>query len=269
MSMEERGGETDGAAPEVPALHASSLWCDTCGRSTPHRILHLTREAGRSTAGSPRAVHGVARCRTCQTVHPFSTQPPGRDVEVAEVLSVGARSTRRNIRLPRGRRLQVGSGVPDSDLPVVVRAIDRHDGRRVPTARAEEIATVWAERERPPAVAVSVIEGRRTVTTTLPVSGDPVFTVGQPLRIQGVPLRVQMLRARGENWRRPGDAFRASEIQRLYARRTFTPPAGRRDWRAERERPVARASSISRSGRSRSSPGVRRKRTEPRARSAD
>lgn len=249
---------SDEAATGAPALHASALLCEVCGRVTPHRILHLQREAGRGPAHPPRSVTGVARCRVCQTIHPFATRPASRPVEVLEVLSDGPRSTRRTIALPHGRRVQVGSGVPGSDVPVTVRAIDRKDGRRVPEAHTEEIATVWVEREGPPVVRVSLIEGRRTSTTTLSLQGDPSFEVGQSLRVNGVECTVSAMRARGANWKRPGDRFAASEIQRLYVRRAFSPPAGRRDWRSERERPVSRESSTSRAGRSRSSPGVRR-----------
>ncbi len=267
--MESTETEPDQGPPPAPALHSSALACEVCGRVTPHRILHLQRETGRSGARPPRSVHGVARCRVCDTVHPFSTRPRGRSVEVLEVLSEGARSTRRRIVVPFGRKIQVGSGVPDSDIPVMVRAIDRRDGRRVAEARAEEVGTLWVEREKPPLLRVSIIEGRRTTTTTIPVKGDPVFEVGQSFHLNGVELTIGMLRGRGLSWRRPGDRLRVSEIQRLYARRAFTPPAGRRDWRSVRESPVSRASSTSRSALSRSSPGVRRKRTVPRARTAD
>jgi len=266
--VEEPTPEPEGTSV-TPALHASALYCDVCGKITPHRILHIQRKAGEAGKVSPRTVRGVARCRVCDSVHPFSTRPPAKSVDVLEVVSEGPLSQKRRVSLPFGRRLQVGSGVPGSDVPVIVRAIDRKDGRRVSEARAEEIVTIWTEREKPPIVRVSVIEGRRTSTTTIPAREDPMFEVGQTVMVHGVELTVMALRARGQSWRRPGDHFRASEIQRLYARRAFSPPAGSRDWRTVRDSPVSRTSSSSRSERSRSSPGVRRKRTVPRARTAD
>lgn len=261
--------EEEAQGGSAPALHSSALLCDTCGKVTPHRILHLQRGVALPGEARPRSVQGIARCRVCGTVHPFQTRPPERSVAVTEVLSDGPRSTRRRIEIPIGRKVQVGTGVPGSDVRVTVRAIDRRDGRRVSEARAEDVGTVWVERDTAPRVRVSIIEGRRTSTTTLAVEPETAFEVGQTLALGGVELTVTMLRARGESWRRPGDRFRSAEIQRLYARRAFTPPAGRRDWSTERETPVSRASSTSRSARSRSSPGVKRKRTVPRARTAD
>lgn len=256
--------------PVAPvAIHASTLFCEACGRVTAHRILHVSREGALRAGAKPRSLRGIARCRVCGVTHRFETPVAGRSVWVPEILSEGPRSVRRSVELPAGRKLLVGSGVPGSDPPVRIRAIDRRDGRRVSEAVAEEIATLWVERQAPPQVRVSLLEGRRTTTVLLPVPSDASFGVGETIRVGALEVNVRMIRARGETWRRPGDRFPFQEIQRLYARRTAIPPAGRRAWSAERVRPVSRASSTSRSPRSRSSPGVRRRRTEPRARRAD
>ena len=257
------------AATAIPTLglHSATLPCDVCGRATPHRILHLRR--GPQTAhGAPSGVHGVARCRVCHSVRPFSIGNPEAAVVVPVVVSDGPRSRRVTTELPAHRRLQVGSGVPDSEVPWIVRGIDRHDGRRVSEARSEEIATLWVERDRGPTVPLSIIEGRRTRSLKLATRPEAAFTVGDVLRVDEVEVRVVRIRARGVNWQRPGDRFAAPEIQRLYARRNVRPPAGNRPWSRDRDTPVSRDSSTSRSARSRSSPGVSRNRAVPRRRTA-
>ncbi len=256
------------AAPRAVALHSAEIPCEVCGRSTPHRIVHIDRGGKGTLPERRKTVRGLARCRVCDTTHPFSIPAPPPTVKVTEILSDGVRSQRRLIELPVQRRVQVGTGLPGSEVAVVVRAIDLHDRHRASEARAHEISTVWVERERDPSIPVSIIEGRHTRSIRMPVRKGVSFEVGSVLRIDGVEIRVVRIRARGNNFERPGLPFLSEEIQRLYGRRNVRPPAGSRPWSRERESPDSRASSTSRSARSRSSPGANRNRSSPRARTA-
>ncbi len=240
-------------------VHAAELRCDSCDRLTPHRILHVDRAGRRPNAPT----RGIARCRTCGLVHPFTSSPPAA-VQVAEIVSEGPASTRRRVPLPAGRRLQVGSGVPESDVPVVIRKIEDRRGRSVGEARSEEIRTLWVTRDIGAIVPVSIVEGRRTRPARLVVPPETPLVVGERIRIEETEIVIAGLRARGRSWRKPGDAFPAGEVVRLYGRRNVMPPAGNSDWISERDTPRSRASPDSRSGRSRSSPGVMRKRRPPR-----
>lgn len=210
---------------------------------------------------------GLARCGTCRWVHRFGSAAPST-VEVGQVLSEGSRSTPSRVRLPAGRRVQVGSRLPEQPRPVVVRRIERHDRASVPEARAEEIATVWVTADEGAVLAVSVVEGRRTRTVRLPTPPETRLAVGDSLEVEGRSLVIVGLRALGRTWKSPGDAFAAREVQRVYGRRTVSPPAGRSDWSRDRESPSSFASSTSRAARSRSSPGVSRNRIRPRSRQA-
>ena len=244
-------------------LRSAELFCENCGRNTPHRILRIERGA-RPQAGR---IRGTARCRDCRWTHPFDSRIP-RTIEVGAVVSTGERSEHLRIALPIGRRVQLGTGLSGSPTPVVVRRIEGRDGRSLSSAHPEEIATVWATRDLGAVVKVSLVEGRRTRTGRLVVPPDTPYAVGDRVTVEGERIEIVALRARGRTWRRPGDAFPASEVQRLYGRRTSIPPAGRSDWRSPRGSSSSAASSTSRSARVRSSPGVRRTRTVPRARTA-
>lgn len=245
-------------------VRAAEIYCESCDRLTPHRILHVDRAGNRPSA----PMRGIGRCKACGLVHPFSSTPPAT-VRFAEILSEGRASTRRLIDLPRGKRLQIGSGVPESDVPVVIRKIENRQGRPVPQARAEEIGTLWVTRDLGAVVPVSIVEGRRTRPARLIVPRETVLVVGERIRVEETEIVIAGLRARARSWRKPGDAFPAGEVIRLYGRRHVMPPAGSSDWRSEREIPSSRASSVSRSGRSRSSPGVSRARRPPRAANAE
>ena len=268
LSRASRPGMVEAEAPatrgSAPRVLAATLYCEMCGDFTSHRILRIdpSRRDGLGT------VRGTARCRACEWTHPFESRPPSR-VKVAQIVSAGTSSERTQIELPSHVTVEVGSGVPGSDEPLRIRRIDTRTGAQANAASTDEVATLWVVRDEGAVVPVSILEGRITRPARLVVPPETTYEVGGRVTLEEGALEVVALRARGKTWRRPGDAFPAGEVQRLYARRTESPPAGRRDWRTGRGRPSSFESSTSRSPRSRSSPGVRRTRTSPRARTAD
>jgi uncharacterized Zn finger protein len=260
---------TEAGAPGPPArgavrLSTVSLWCETCGRETPHRVVRLRGGA----PGPGGRVAGVARCRECRWTHPFESAP-SPEVEVSLLVSDGERTESTTVRLPPTRRLALGETFPGPAGPVTIRKLDPRSGPPVRAAPASEVATVWATRGTGAVVRVSVVEGSRTRPARLVAPPDRTLSVGDRMTVDGVPILVVGLRARGHTWRREGDGFPAAEVQRLYGRRTDRPPAGRSDWSSGRGTPRSRESSTSRFDRSRSSPGVRKARTRPWARTAD
>ncbi len=254
----------DGTGPSAASLGSARLYCEACGRETPHRLLRVQR--GRSGAG-PSVVAGLARCRDCRWVHPFVSRPEDR-VSVEVVTSRGPTSQRERRELPPSDLLEVGRPVPGVEAAGGVRRIERRDGTSVAKALARDVRTVWLAREGPPQLRLAVLEGSRSRTVQLPRPTVPRLAVGDRLAAPGGAVTIVALRAHGRTWRRAGDAFAPAEVGVAYGRRTESPPAGRSAWRAERPMPSSRASSDSRAARSRSSPGVRRKRSSPRARTA-
>lgn len=247
-----------------PRLLAATLLCDNCGEATAHRILRLDR-GGRAAGGR---IGGVARCRECRFTHPFESIPEPR-VELTLIVSAGAVSERRRISLPRFRKIQVGTGVPEADEPLIVHRIDGATGRPLSNAAAGEVATLWATRDVGAVVAVSIVEGRRTRPVRVHLPHGTVLRVGDELHVDGETVEIVGLRAKGNSWRRLGDGFSADEVDRVYSRRISSPPAGNSPWRRVRVSPSSRASSTSTRSRSRSTPGTRTTRTVPRARIAD
>lgn len=245
-------------------LGTAVLFCESCRRETPHRILRFHR----SDRPVPRSVRGIARCRECRWTHAFvSTQVPRAVVEV--IVSRGPASERRPLELDASEPVRVGESVAGVEPKLLVRRIDRRDGTSPRSAVARDVSTIWAVEERPRLVRVAVLEGARSTTERVEARAGARWAVGDALRLPSGPVTVVALRARNRTWRRAGDAFPSEEVAVVYGRRTVSPPAGRSAWRRERETPRSRASSVSRVPRSRSSPGVRRNRTVPRARTAD
>ena len=254
---EERPGpEGRSGGPEPVPIHVAELWCEVCERPTPHRILHRDRRARKDRAS------GIARCRVCRSTHPFRSEPPARR-PLRVIVSDGPASSVRERSVPPGTRLEVGmtlEGGPEGP-PLRLRRLDLRSGGQASAARAEELATVWASAGTDAVVAVSLVDGRATRPFRLRLEPVRTVAVGDRLELEGQRVVVHAVRARGRTWTRIGDAFRAEEIERIYARRYRTPPAGSQRWSSERPTPSTAANARSTASRSRSSPGRSRTRT--------
>jgi len=256
--------EDSAEAGRTPPLHSATLPCENCREETAHRILRFAP----TTRAHPRSLSGTARCRKCGWTHRFTVASPSL-IELSVVVSRGPSSEHRRIEVPSLERVEVGGSLPGSEEPLLVQKIDARSGHSVSSARPEEVATVWATRDVGAIVPVSVVEGATTWTDRLVLPRESRLTIGDPILVRGHRVRIVALRARGRTWRLSADGFSADEVERVYARRTETPPAGRRPWRMGRGIPRVRASSTSTSPRSRSGPGTRRARRSPRERTAD
>jgi uncharacterized Zn finger protein len=256
--------DANGTGADSRPLGSAVVFCDACGKETVHRILRLEPA---SRAGGT-VVRGVARCRECRWTHPFTSERAPK-VAVDLIVSSGASSRRDSVELAPSEPLRVGELLPSSEIPARVRRLELRRGGQATEAEARLVRTAWVADERAGSVRIAVLDGARSSTERLPASGVGRWVVGALVRLPSGMARVVALRARGHTWRREGDAFAAAEVSVVYARRISRPPAGRRLWSRERLTSSSRASSTSRSERSRSSPGRSRKRTVPRARTAD
>lgn len=253
--------------PSAPAARARALPirsavlpCEVCGEETPHRLLKV---AGGGRGGA--SVAGLARCSRCHLTHPFEDRAPAASHELWMVLSEGRSSRRERRSLPPTRHVEVDELLEGEDPPLRVRRLEGPGGQDLREALARDVATLWAVVDRGPRLDVSLIEGQRTrATSWVPPEGATV-RVGDRLELPEASTFIIGFRGRGRTWRRTGDVLPASEVTRIYARRTVMPPAGRSAWRTDRFRPRSRTSDRSTSSRVRSSPGVRSTRTVPRA----
>ena len=264
-STDRSGGahEPEPGRESAPGVHIAEIRCDTCGRVTIHRIVCWDPRHRNAS----NHFEGLAKCRVCSWTHPFQVRPP-TETTIDLIVSRGAVSERTAVRAPASQELRVGSAFPGVDLPLTVRKLEAVDGGPVPCAPASTIRTVWAVPATEHRLRVSILEGARTRPVESIVDPATIVTVGEDFPLDEGTIRVIALRAQGRTWKLSGDRFPARVIQRVYGRRIERPPAGSSDWRSEREMLRSRASSTSRSARSRSSPGVRRSRTSPRRRSA-
>lgn len=234
--------------PPAGRVQAATLLCEVCGLATPHRIL-------RSTVSRDGSIQGIARCRQCRSTHPFNA-PAARTSDLQVIVSDGRTSTPQRRTLPVDTVLTRGELYPGAPSPWRVQRLDGTNGRSPRQASAGRVATVWVVLDRGAEIPVSLVEGRRTRPLLLQAPPTQVLGIGDPVIVDGLSVTIVAMRAGGRTWRQFGDRFPAAEIARLYTRRTVSPPAGRSAWSRDRGRSSSRASDISASARSRSSPGV-------------
>jgi uncharacterized Zn finger protein len=249
-------------ATSVPVA-AGTLYCEVCGRTTPHRILRVA--PGATVAG----VRGLARCRVCRLTHPFVSAAE-RKVEVDLIVSGGGTSRRVRIALPAETRLAPGRPLPGPMARLEVTRLDGAGGKAVTEASAGSVRTIWAVEPADRGIALAVSEGRgRVVSRRLQLPSSVRLEVGGWVEVDGSTVILRAIRARGRTWHRGGIAFSPEEIEVAYGWRTVSPPAGRSPWSTVRETPRSRARSTSTRDRSRSSPGTSRARRRPRASRAE
>ncbi len=150
----------------------------------------------------------------------------------------------------------------------VIHRIELSGQRSVARAAAGVVECLWLTADRPAHVPVSIIEGRRTRSLRWTPPEGTRIGVGDDLTLDGATYLVSGIRTGGRTLRRFSGPIEARSIDRVYARRTWNPPAGSSDWSSSREIPSSRASSRSRSFRDRSSSGASRTRRPPAERSA-
>ena len=226
-------------------VSAARLFCPACGEVTEQRVLRLARRR----PGSEGPVQGLARCRRCRLTHPFEEAVRSART-VGLIVSDRDRSKRIHVELPSDLEVRLDGSLPTTPEGLRIRAIDTTEGRRVSRATVSSVATIWASVEGESTVPVSIISGARTRSVQLPFGSDEELAVGGTLEADRIPLTIIALRSRGQTYRRPGDRFRAAEIERVYGRRMDRPPLGRSAWSRDRGTESSRASSTSRSGRS-------------------
>src|ERR671930_1255932 len=171
-------GDTPNAfsKPRVPmfqmvAPSALVIKCAHCGEVVPHRVLR-----GKIGGKDELVFEGVVRCSKCDAVSNVITREP-KPITVPLVVSWLERSERASLEFSPDEEVAVGEELDLGDTRIKVTAIES-GGRRVPSAPAKSIQTVWAKRIDQVRVKFSVNKGNRTVPHEVLAAPDEEFEVG-------------------------------------------------------------------------------------------
>ena len=180
------------------------IFCPACGEDTEHVIVKSGRE-------------NLMRCADCGTTHPIQKERE-RLANVRVIVNRDGLSQPYNVNLPAEDDLRVGGEllVDDQAKDVVLAEITSLEtDRRVETATAREVKTVWARAVDNVTLKVSVYNNGVTRPLSTQASGKDVFERGEVLEIDGIRFQVIKIKLRGEGF---ADRAEAKDIVRVWGR---------------------------------------------------
>jgi uncharacterized Zn finger protein len=191
------------------APSALVLKCANCGEVVPHRVLR-----GKIAGKDEIVFEGVVRCSRCDAVSNVVTREP-KPISVPLIVSWLERSERTSLEFSPEEDVTVGEELDLADTKVEVTAIESA-GRRVPSAPAKSIGTIWAKRIDQVRVKFSVNKGNRTVPHEVLAAADEEFEVGEIVDLGKERAVVHHIRTRQRTVRE--GRVQADAIVRMYGR---------------------------------------------------
>jgi uncharacterized Zn finger protein len=131
-------------------------------------------------------------------------------------VSEGEASRTTRIEVPSTDKLRVGDEVFGEEHRLLVTAIERHDGRRVRSAPAPDVKTLWCKVFDTVDVRIAINRGERTIPFEMKVPPEEEFFVGDQLMVRGLPVVIHSIKTT-EGTRVRGSAV-ARDIVRVYAK---------------------------------------------------
>jgi uncharacterized Zn finger protein len=182
--------------------------CPDCGDVTTHDV--LKGKMGKNS------MDATIKCTDCGLVRTTNIRFP-KKLNVNIVISSGAVSENTTLELDDDDLLKVGDefNMDDGSL-VKISGLELKQGRRVQTARATEIVTIWGMLFDMIDVKVSINDDRKTYSKTVPSSPDDEFTIGDILSFDDMDCSIHSIKVKDRMIRR-GTA-EARDITRIYGK---------------------------------------------------
>ena len=182
--------------------------CPDCDDITLHDV--LKGKMGKNS------LDATIKCQDCGLVRTTTIRFP-KQVEVNLVISDGAYSLTTKLALEDDDLLKIGDEFHTDDGGLVkISALEQSRGRRVKTARATEISTVWAIKFDVIDVKVSINDDRRTYSKSVPSSPDDEFTIGNILSFDDMDCLIHSIKVKDRMMRR--GTVEARDIVRIYGK---------------------------------------------------
>ena len=182
--------------------------CPDCDDVTLHDV--LKGKMGKNS------LDATIKCQDCNLVRTTTIRFP-KQVEVNLVISDGAYSLTTKLALEDDDLLKIGDEFHTDDGGLVkISALEQSRGRRVKTARATEISTVWAIKFDVIDVKVSINDDRRTYSKSVPSSPDDEFTIGNILSFDDMDCLIHSIKVKDRMMRR--GTVEARDIVRIYGK---------------------------------------------------
>jgi uncharacterized Zn finger protein len=180
------------------------IFCPACGLDTDHALIKSGQE-------------NLVRCEECGTVHSVQVERE-RLVNLKVIVSSDRLSLPYFIKIPAKDVLSVGDELlvddPAKDV-VMTQIASLETDRRVKSAPAEQVKTVWVRATDQVPVKISVYRNGQSRPVKINVAGDEVFRVGEARKAQGYRFEIVKIKLREEGF---ADVAEAKDIQRVWGR---------------------------------------------------
>jgi uncharacterized Zn finger protein len=183
------------------------LFCPACEVETSHEVLSGSHDL-------------VVRCSECGTVHRTKPEPEPRMIPIRAIVSAEGTSMTGSVEMFGDEHCSVGDKIVaeygDEACAVEVTAIETGE-RRVQSAVATEISTLWTRCIDQVIVRVSVHDGRKTIPLYIQCEGEEDFEVGSVHSDGRIRFRVTRIKLRnGALMKKEGWKAYARKIKRVY-----------------------------------------------------
>jgi len=164
----------------------------------------------------------IVRCQECGTVHP-ATIERAKDAIVKVIISKGQDSLSCMNRMTTEDTVAVDDEIivddeeNDEVYPIIVTAIDTAQ-KRVDSANAADITTIWGRAIDEVIVKISVHQGRHTEALQKRVHGGYEFVIGHTDRVGNVDFEITKIKKRdGTFLSGKGATVEAKHVKRIFA----------------------------------------------------
>ena len=180
------------------------IFCPACGTDTDHTLIKSGQE-------------NLVRCDECGTVHSVEVRRE-RLVNLKVIVNKDEQSLPYYITIPAKEVLNVGDELlvddPTKDV-VMTQIASLETDRRVRSAPAGEVKTVWARGTDEVPLRITVFRAGKSHPLKITVPGDEVFEVGEKRRVENFQFIIVKIKLRGEGF---ADSAEAKEIVRVWGR---------------------------------------------------
>ncbi|HVL49311.1 MAG TPA: HVO_0476 family zinc finger protein [Candidatus Thermoplasmatota archaeon] len=230
FEVEEVDEEDEGSAPGVPK--SVEVRCKGCGEETVHKVV-----SGRVGARRGFTLEATVTCEECGTTHRVVVKE-APEVKIPAIVSRGATSARTSIEIPGDDVVSEGDDFIVDGRAAVVTGIELAGAKRVGSAEASRILTLWLKDFEEVRLRFTVNMGDKTIAKDIVVDPATEVAVGQEFVLGRLRVTVHGIKTTQRLMRR-GTAV-ARDVTRLFARPTQLPESEK----ARKERNYKRAKAL-------------------------
>ncbi|UCF08410.1 MAG: hypothetical protein JSW28_01605 [Thermoplasmata archaeon] len=192
---------------DVPA--AIYVECPSCGEESLHRIIK-----GRLGDKKQITLDALVKCSSCGFRH-HSVIKQEKSVSIPIIVSQEAQSKRHKMELPGSETINIGDEYQLDRGTVKITGIETAN-KRVKSAAANEVKTLWAKKFDRLKLKVSINKGSKTWSRTIWAVPDEEFFIGDVIRIKGQNVAIHAIKTKDRHIKTGG--AEARDIVRLYAK---------------------------------------------------